>query len=114
MKNHLTDSVYGKTNSTAPRLVAVIDIGATSVRMQIAQINTDGTVERLESLSQAMSIGKDSFMQGYINRRTIEECSTVLLSYRKKLEEYGVDPRAIRAVATSGCLLYTSPSPRDS
>ena len=82
--------------------MAVIDIGATSVRMQIAQINTDGTVERLESLSQAMSIGKDSFMQGYINRRTIEECSTVLLSYRKKLEEYGVDPRAIRAVATSG------------
>ena len=71
--------------------------------MQIAQINVDGTVERLESLSQAMSIGKDSFIQGSINRRTIEDCTVVLKSFRKKLEEYGVtDPRVIRVVATSG------------
>ena len=84
-------------------MVAVIDIGATSVRMQVAQINVDGTVERLESLSQAMSIGKDSFIQGWINRRTTEDCTVVLKSFRKKLEEYGVDdPRAIRVVATSG------------
>ena len=81
----------------------MIDIGATSVRMQIAQINSDGSVERLESLSQAVSIGNDSFIKGSISRGTIEACKVVLKSFRQKLNEYGItDEQAIRAVATSG------------
>jgi exopolyphosphatase/guanosine-5'-triphosphate,3'-diphosphate pyrophosphatase len=87
----------------SPRVVAVIDIGATSVRMQIAEIKSDGTVRKLESFGQAVSLAKDSFIQGHISRDTIEDCVSVLEIYRAKLNEYGIDsPAQIRVIATSG------------
>ncbi len=89
--------------SGPPRMVAVIDIGATSLRMQIAEIKSDGYVRKLESFGQAVSLAKDSFIQGYISRETIEDCVQVLEIYRSKLNEYGiVDPSQIRVIATSG------------
>ena len=87
-----------------PRMVAVIDIGASSLRMQIAEINPETkAIRNLESFSQAVSVGKDSFVKGYIEKQTIEDCVRVLEIYRAKLEEYGVVQRnAIRVIATSG------------
>ncbi|MEZ6096727.1 MAG: exopolyphosphatase [Pirellulaceae bacterium] len=86
-----------------PRQVAVVDIGSTSIRMQISQINTDGSIEKVESLSFGVSIGKDTFAVGAISKKTIEECVRVLKLYQEKLREYGItDPREIRVVATSG------------
>lgn len=86
----------------ASRVVAVIDIGATSVRMAISQIGPSGVVENLESLSQAVSLGKDSFIEGTIKSETIEECVRVLKIYRSKLDELGIrDPKDIHIVATS-------------
>ena len=98
------DSVYGVKENTGPRMVAVIDIGASSLRMQIAEImETTGEIRKLESFSQAVSVGRDSFTKGRIERATIEDCVRVLQIYREKLNEYGiVDPREIRVIATSG------------
>lgn len=87
---------------TEPRIVAVIDIGATSVRMMIAEIRPDGTTHELESLAQAVPLGRDTFMNGEISRATTEDCVHVLAVYREKLREYGIDrPEDIRVVATS-------------
>ncbi|MCH2182537.1 MAG: exopolyphosphatase [Mariniblastus sp.] len=101
-----TDTVSTKTDANrppAPVQVAVIDIGASSLRMQIAEIHHDHSVVRLESFEQAVSLGKDSFTKGRIEKSTIEDCVHVLLVYRAKLNEYGItDPRQIRVVATSG------------
>ena len=100
-----TDSTYSKLErgSPEPRQVAVIDIGATSLRMQIAEIHSGGSVVKLEEFEQAVSLGKDSFINGRIERATIEDCVHVLKIYRSKLNEYGiVDPRQIRVIATSG------------
>lgn len=85
------------------KLVAVIDLGTTAIRMQISQIKSTGEIEKIESLVHGVSIGKDSFSSGAISRTTIEDCIRVLKIYRRKLQEYGiVDPRHIRVVATSG------------
>ena len=71
-----------------PQLVAVIDIGASSVRMQIAEINQiTFEIRRIESFSQAISVGSDSFTNRQIRRSTIEDCVAVLNSYRKKLDD---------------------------
>ena len=43
---------------TMQRAVAVIDIGTTSVRMAIAEINATGAIQILEHLSQAVNLGK--------------------------------------------------------
>ncbi len=90
--------------SVPPRLVAVIDIGASSLRMQIAEIfESTGKIRRVESFSQAVSIGVDSFSQRLIRKNTLEDCVAVLKQYRNKLDEYDItDPKQIRVVATSG------------
>ncbi len=82
--------------------VAVVDIGATSIRMAIGEIDQDGSVRTLETLTQAVSLGKDTFSDRGIRKSTIEECVRVLKSYRKILEEYQIThPDSIRVVATS-------------
>ncbi|WP_437204825.1 Ppx/GppA phosphatase family protein [Planctomicrobium sp. SH664] len=82
--------------------MAVIDVGATSIRMAIAEIQAEGTIRRLETLSQAVHLGKDTFTTAEISRTTIEECVSVLRSYRRKLDEYGISrAEDIRVVATS-------------
>jgi len=70
--------------------------------MAIANINQNGSVHRLESLTQDVEIGKDTFSKGEIAVKTIEECIQVLRSYRRKLDEYDVIRETdIRVVATS-------------
>jgi exopolyphosphatase / guanosine-5'-triphosphate,3'-diphosphate pyrophosphatase len=82
--------------------VAVIDIGASSVRMEIAEIRGQGEVRTLESLAQGISLGHDTFTQRRIRKGSIEECVRALRSYRKILDEYGITrPDQMRVVATS-------------
>ena len=98
----MSDQSPSAVTQPPPRTVAVIDIGTTSIRMEIAEINHLGEVRTLEKLSQAVSIGKDTFTRAIISKPTIEDCARVLKSYRNKLKEY---PTAtmdqIRVVATS-------------
>jgi exopolyphosphatase/guanosine-5'-triphosphate,3'-diphosphate pyrophosphatase len=86
----------------AVKTVAVIDIGTTSIRMAIAEIDTDGAVRTLDKLSQAVHLGRDTFTRGSIDKATIEECVRILKSYRQVLGEYRVTQTdQIRVVATS-------------
>jgi exopolyphosphatase/guanosine-5'-triphosphate,3'-diphosphate pyrophosphatase len=83
-------------------LKAVIDIGSTAVRMAVAQIHKDGRVHMLDSLTQSVAVGQDTFTRSKISRSTIEECVTVLRNFSAVLAEYNMDPQAdVRAVATS-------------
>lgn len=88
--------------SRTAKPVAVIDIGTTSIRMAIAEIDDAGRVRILETLSQSANLGKDTFTKGSIDKATIEDCVRVLKSYRRKLAEYKIsEPSQIRVVATS-------------
>ena len=81
------------------RPVAVIDIGTTSIRMEIAEINESNGVRTLEKLSQAVSIGKDTFSRGMISKPIIEDCVRVLKSYRQVLREYQISsPDMVREI----------------
>jgi len=87
---------------TPPKSVAVIDIGTTSIRMAVADIDERGGVHTLETLNQAVGLGKDSFTRGRIGKNTIEECVRVLRSYKDKLREYQITQTdQVRVVATS-------------
>ena len=89
-------------SSQSARAVAVVDVGTSSIRMAVAEIAEDGQVRVLETLSQGVSLGKDTFTTGEIGRRTVEECVRVLRSYRDKLQEYRItDSSRVRVVATS-------------
>jgi exopolyphosphatase/guanosine-5'-triphosphate,3'-diphosphate pyrophosphatase len=85
-----------------PRTVAVIDIGATAVRMEIAEISADGGIRTLEALRQPVQLGRDTFTLHRIQQSTIEDCVRILKGFRRVMEEYGIaDSGRIRAVATS-------------
>src|SRR5262245_34492200 len=84
------------------RQVGVIDIGTSSIRLAVAEINAQRQVRQLETLAQAVNLGKDSFIRGSISKGTIEECVRVLKSYRRILQEYQIEnPAQVRVVATS-------------
>jgi exopolyphosphatase/guanosine-5'-triphosphate,3'-diphosphate pyrophosphatase len=82
--------------------VAVIDIGSTSIRMAIAEIEGQGQIRTLEEVSRAVSLGKDTFTSQEISRESIEECVRILRSYWRLMQEFGITrPEQIRIVATS-------------
>lgn len=84
------------------RPVAVIDIGATSIRMAIADINERREVHMLENLAQAVNLGKDTFNGGVISKSSIEQSVRVLQSYNRLMREYGIHRSdQVRVVATS-------------
>ena len=73
MDDKNTDLVTPRRSSRAVA-VAVIDIGATSIRMAIGEIDQTGHVRTLETLNQAVNLGRDTFTEGAIRKSTIEEC----------------------------------------
>jgi exopolyphosphatase/guanosine-5'-triphosphate,3'-diphosphate pyrophosphatase len=88
--------------TAAAKPVAVIDMGTASVRMALAEIQAGGVVRQLETLTQAVNLGKDAFIRGAISKATIEDCVRVLNSYRRILREYQIEsPQQVRVVATS-------------
>jgi exopolyphosphatase/guanosine-5'-triphosphate,3'-diphosphate pyrophosphatase len=95
------ETIAGRQPSSI-KTVAVIDIGATSIRMAIGEINEAGNVRTLDTLSQAVSLGKDTFSDNVIRKATMEECVRVLRAYRQIVEQYRIKiPDNVRVVATS-------------
>ncbi|QDT15159.1 Exopolyphosphatase [Alienimonas californiensis] len=81
------------TNAPAPPLpVAVIDVGATAMRLALAEVAADGSVRPLEHLTRAVNLGKDVFTDGAITPATMESCVAVLRDYRRVLEQYDLSP----------------------
>ena len=91
-----------RETNTKLRTVAVIDIGATSIRMEIAEIRDKKNSRTLETLQRPVRLGKDTFTLGRIELSTIRDCIEILKGYRKIMDEYGItNPSDIRAISTS-------------
>jgi len=81
-------------------VVASIDIGSNYLRLIIAQINIDGSINVLEELVKTTNIGKDTFSKGRIAVSTIRETCETLKGFTILMKEYKV--KNYKAVATSG------------
>ncbi len=92
----------GVTPQPVTKPVAVIDIGTSAIRLAIAEIRPGGQIHKLETLTQDVQLGRDTFTTGAIGRSTIEDCVRVLKSYRQMLDEYQITRNdRIRVVATN-------------
>ena len=102
-----TDAGRGDADKEASRSrrffpLAVVELGTSAIRMAIGETDGAGTVRVLEQLVRGVSLGKDTFTIGEIQRKTLVDSIRVLKSYRRKLQEYQcTNPRNIRVVATS-------------
>ncbi len=84
------------------RMVAVLDIGAIAIHMEIAEIDEQGNVKVVDTLRRPVLLGKDTFSRGRIQQSTIQECVDILKGFRRVMDEYGINsPEQIRAITTS-------------
>lgn len=85
----------------APRFgpVAVIDIGASAVRLVVAHIAHGQPPAILEEASRGLLIGRDTFSTGRIGAETMEAAVRALRGFRRIMDGYGAI--MTRTVATS-------------
>lgn len=80
-------------------LIAAIDVGASAIRIEIAEIRPEGMFHILDSASKAVGLGKDTFTTGHFSEETLQTSCQVLSDFSKMMKEYGVS--RYRAIATS-------------
>jgi exopolyphosphatase/guanosine-5'-triphosphate,3'-diphosphate pyrophosphatase len=83
----------------ATRAIAVIDIGASAVRVVVAEVAPGRRPTVLEEASRGVALGKDTFSSGRIGARTIDAALKALGGFKRLMDGYGVTE--YRAVATS-------------
>lgn len=90
-----------KTVNSVSHPVAVIDIGATFIRILIAEKQSNGGIRILERAVQSVAIGRDIVTSRRISNPTVERCVEILKSFRRLLDEYSIDNASVMAVATA-------------
>lgn len=81
------------------RPMGVVDMGASAIRLVVAEGNPGEPVRILEEASRGVLLGKDTFTHGRIGAATIEATLKALEGFRRIMDDYGVV--RYRAVATS-------------
>jgi len=79
--------------------VAVLDMGASAVRLAIAEVGPGRAPRIVEELSRGVQLGRDTFSGGAIRSQTIDAAIGALEGFRKSMDAWGVV--SVHAVATS-------------
>jgi exopolyphosphatase/guanosine-5'-triphosphate,3'-diphosphate pyrophosphatase len=82
-----------------PRPVAVLDMGASAIRLVVAEATPGSATRILEEASRGVLLGKDTFTSGRLGSATVEATLKALEGFRRIMDSYGVV--RYRAVATS-------------
>lgn len=83
----------------SPQLVSVLDMGASAIRLVVAEIAPRRPIRVIEEASRGVLLGRDTFSNGALRSHTIDAAIATLESFREVMDGYGVEQ--IRAVATS-------------
>jgi len=82
-------------------LTAIIEIGSTGIRLNVAEVYANGGWQVLDRAAMPVSLGRDVFTSGMLSRESMLECLTVLQNYRELLSGWGIANNNIHAIATS-------------
>lgn len=83
----------------SPELVAVLDMGASAIRLAVAEVGAGGALRVIEDVSRGVLLGRDTFSSGRLRAETIEAALVALDGFHAIMRSYGVS--RVRAVATS-------------
>jgi exopolyphosphatase/guanosine-5'-triphosphate,3'-diphosphate pyrophosphatase len=81
------------------RVAAVLDMGASAVRLVIGEISADRRIRVFEEATRGVLLGRDTFSKGIILPRTADAVFAALDGFRHIMDGFGVGQ--VRAVATS-------------
>src|SRR5262245_32320098 len=87
------------TPAEAPRPMAVLDIGASAIRLVVAECLPGQPIRILEEVTRGVLLGKDTFTYNRLGAATVEATLKALEGFRRIMDGYGVV--RYRAVATS-------------
>ena len=88
-----------ETPPSSAELVGVLDMGASAIRLIVAELQPGRPVRIVEEASRGVLLGRDTFSHGALRSQTIDTAIAALEGFRELLDGYGVE--RIRAVATS-------------
>lgn len=91
------DADPGPSVPTGP--LAVLDMGASSLRLVVAEFQAGEPLRILEEASRGVLLGKETFTHNRIGAATMEAALKALEGFRRIMDGYGVE--RYRAVATS-------------
>jgi exopolyphosphatase / guanosine-5'-triphosphate,3'-diphosphate pyrophosphatase len=97
----LSDTESVVKAAAAPRIVAVIEIGSTGIRLVVAEVDGQGGYKVLDRAGKQSRIGRDVFTSGLVSREAVRECIAVLSAFRELIRGYGLAPKDARVIATS-------------
>jgi len=83
------------------RLVAVLEIGSTGIRLLVAEISSNGYWKALDRTGKSVALGRDVFTSGQISRESFLECISVLKNLKEFLRGWGIKDEDVHAIATS-------------
>ena len=95
------DRTQRETEKNRPEnsVLAVMDLGAHSARMLIAECFRSGRIRILEDFDVSVPLGANVFQTGAVSASSIRILCDVFRGFRQKMAEYGVS--RYRAIATS-------------
>jgi exopolyphosphatase/guanosine-5'-triphosphate,3'-diphosphate pyrophosphatase len=82
-----------------PQRLAAIDAGSNGLKLATAYLREDGTLGGLRYSRRAVRLGTDAFRHGHFLGDTIVEAGKAFASFRKRLDDLGIE--RVRAVATA-------------
>jgi len=83
------------------KLVAVLEIGSTGIRLLVAQMQNDGLWQVMDRAGRPAALGRDVFNSGELSRESLLECLTVLQNYKELLAGWGIAESDVHVIATS-------------
>ena len=87
------------TKAAASKVLAVVDLGSNSVRLQVALVSADGTIAVIAEDRAAVRLGEQVFRTGRLSTDSISRTAVALARFAKIAERAGAEH--VRAVATS-------------
>jgi exopolyphosphatase / guanosine-5'-triphosphate,3'-diphosphate pyrophosphatase len=81
------------------RLIAVMDMGASAIRLAVAEVGPNDRPRIIQEASKGVLLGRDTFSLGAIRSQTIDAAIAALSGFLKILKEFGIEQ--VHAVATS-------------
>ncbi len=85
----------------SPHLEAVIEIGATGIRLLVVEVSAEGLWKIVDRAERALALGRDVFTVGQITRESLFQCLAVLKMYREALSGWAIEDQYVFCVATS-------------
>ncbi len=84
-----------------PSLEAVIEIGATGIRLLVVEVSGSGTWTVIDRAERSLALGRDVFTSGTISRDSLLQCLAILNRYREILSGWAIPDDHVTIVATS-------------